>query len=54
LEAKVIELLKSILITKEKDVNYEEFMKIVNKETSKEKSGISGFAKFLKSGFRKK
>mgnify|MGYP003310559323 CR=1 FL=1 len=40
--------------TKEKEVTYEEFMKIANQESKKSKSGESGFTKFLKSGFRKK
>ena len=53
-ETKSVEVLRNTMKTKEKEVVYEEFMKIVNQESKKSKSGESGFAKFLKSGFRKK
>ena len=53
-ETKSVEVLRNTMKTKEKEVNYEEFMKIANQESKKAKSGESGFAKFLKSGFKKK
>jgi len=52
-EAKVVDHLKSTMIAKDKEVKYEEFIKIANQETGKEKSGLAGISKFIKSGFRK-
>jgi len=52
-EAKVVDQLKSTMVTKDKEVTYEEFIKIANQETEKEKSGLAGISKFIKSGFKK-
>jgi len=55
-ETRVIESLKNTVIIKDKDVTYDEFIKITNEEADKKKNAKSesGFAKFLKSGFKKK
>ena len=50
-EFKVVEYLKSILKIKEVDVSYDEFVKLANQE---DKKSESAFAKFFKSGFKKK
>ena len=50
-ESKVIDYLKSIMVIKEVEVSYDEFVKLANRE---EKKSESIFTKFFKSGFKKK
>lgn len=50
-ESKVIAYLNSIMVVKEVEVSYDEFVKLANKE---EKKSESAFTKFFKSGFKKK
>ena len=50
-ESKVIDYLKSIMVIKEVEVSYDEFVKLANRE---EKKSESIFTKLFKSGFKKK
>ena len=50
-EEKVVEHLKSVMVVKEVEVTYDEFVKLANKE---DKKSESAFTKFFKSGFKKK
>jgi len=50
-EDKVVEHLKSVMVVKEVEVSYDQFVKLANKEDKKSGSALT---KFFKSGFKKK